>query len=54
VVQPIEALQGHGRPVGIVTHLTALAERMPARIRVRKAPEGSRVEMVRCLHPRKK
>jgi exonuclease SbcC len=47
VVQAIEALQAHDRMVGIVTHLTALAERMPAQIKVRKAPEGSRVEMVR-------
>ena len=47
VVQAIEALQAHDRLVGIVTHLTPLAERMPAQIRVRKAPEGSRVEMVR-------
>jgi DNA repair protein SbcC/Rad50 len=47
VVQAIEALQAHDRLVGIVTHLTPLAERMPARVKVRKAPEGSRVEMVR-------
>ena len=47
VVQAIEALQAHDRLVGIVTHLTPLAERMPARINVLKAPEGSRVEMVR-------
>jgi exonuclease SbcC len=47
VVQAIEALQTHGRLVGIVTHLTALAERMPAQSKVRKAPEGSRMEMVR-------
>jgi DNA repair exonuclease SbcCD ATPase subunit len=33
--------------VGIVTHLTPLAERMPAQIKVRKAPEGSHLEMVR-------
>jgi exonuclease SbcC len=47
VVQAIEALQAHDRMVGIVTHLTPLAERMPAQIKVRKAPEGSRVETVR-------
>ena len=47
VIQAIEALQAHDRLVGIVTHLTPLAERMPAQIRVRKAPEGSRVEIVR-------
>jgi exonuclease SbcC len=47
VVQAIEALQANDRLVGIVTHLTPLAERMPAQIKVRKAPEGSRVEMVK-------
>jgi DNA repair protein SbcC/Rad50 len=40
VVQAIEALQAHDRLVGIVTHLTPLAERMPAQIKVRKAPGG--------------
>jgi len=33
-----------GRLVGIVTHVEALAERLPARLRVRKHPSGSRVE----------
>jgi exonuclease SbcC len=47
VVQAIEALQAHDRVVGIVTHLTPLADRMPAQIKVRKAPEGSTVEMMR-------
>jgi exonuclease SbcC len=47
VVQAIEALPTHDRLVGIVTHLTALAERMPVQVTVRKAPEGSRVEMRR-------
>lgn len=47
VIQAIEALQAHDRVVGIVTHLTPLAERMPAQIKVLKAPEGSRVEMVK-------
>jgi exonuclease SbcC len=47
VVQAIEALQAHDRVVGIVTHLTPLADRMPAQIKVRKAPEGSTVEMVK-------
>jgi exonuclease SbcC len=47
VVQAIEALQAHDRVVGIVTHLTPLADRMPAQIKVRKSPEGSTVEMVK-------
>ena len=40
----LEALPTQGRLVGIVTHVEALAERLPARLRVRKHPSGSRVE----------
>ncbi|WP_347240957.1 SMC family ATPase [Thermus sp.] len=42
----LEALPTRGRLVGIVTHVEALAERLPARLRVRKHPSGSRVEWV--------
>lgn len=38
----LEALPTQGRLVGIVTHVEALAERMPARLRVEKSPAGSR------------
>ncbi|WP_353511854.1 SMC family ATPase [Thermus sp. LT1-2-5] len=40
----LEGLPTKGRLVGIVTHVEALAERLPARLRVRKHPSGSRVE----------
>ncbi|RTH05467.1 exonuclease SbcC [Thermus scotoductus] len=40
----LEALPTRGRLVGIVTHVEALAERLPARLVVRKHPSGSRVE----------
>ncbi|GAA6730870.1 AAA family ATPase [Thermus sp. 93170] len=42
----LESLPTRGRLVGIVTHVEALAERLPARLRVRKHPSGSRVEWV--------
>ena len=34
VVQAIEALHGGRRLVGVVTHITELAERLPARVEV--------------------
>jgi len=40
----LESLPTQGRLVGIVTHVEALAERLPARLLVRKHPSGSRVE----------
>ncbi|MCS6868412.1 MAG: SMC family ATPase [Thermus sp.] len=40
----LESLPTRGRLVGIVTHVEALAERLPARLRVRKHLSGSRVE----------
>ncbi|MGQ9510494.1 MAG: AAA family ATPase [Thermaceae bacterium] len=43
----LESLPTGGRLVGVVTHVEALAERFPARLRVRKHPSGSRVEWVR-------
>ncbi|WP_027883614.1 AAA family ATPase [Meiothermus rufus] len=39
----LEALPTQGRLVGIVTHVEALAERLPARLLVEKSPAGSRV-----------
>jgi exonuclease SbcC len=47
VIQALEALQKSNRVLGIITHLTQLAERMPAHIRVKKAPEGSWIEVER-------
>ena len=43
VVQAIEALQGGQRMVGIVTHIPELAERMPARLEVRRGPHSATV-----------
>lgn len=39
----LEALPTQGRLVGIVTHVEALAERLPARLVVDKSPGGSKV-----------
>lgn len=39
----LEALPTQGRLVGIVTHVEALAERLPARLLVEKSPAGSRL-----------
>ena len=39
----LEALPTQGRLVGIVTHVEALAERLPARLEVYKSPAGSKV-----------
>ena len=43
VVQAIEALQGGQRMVGIVTHMPELAERMPARLEVRRGAQSATV-----------
>jgi exonuclease SbcC len=47
VIQALEALQTNHRILGVITHLTQLADRMPAHIRVKKAPEGSWIEVER-------
>jgi exonuclease SbcC len=39
----LEGLCGQGRMVGIITHIAALADRMPARLRVERTENGSRV-----------
>lgn len=44
VASAIEELSAAGRLVGIVTHIEALAERMPVRFAVTKGPATSRVE----------
>ena len=43
VASVLEALPTQGRLVGIVTHVEALAERLPARLVVDKSPGGSKV-----------
>ncbi len=46
VASTIEELSASGRLVGIVTHIEALAERMPVRYQVSKGPTSSSVERV--------
>ncbi len=46
VAGAIEGLRDSNRTVGIITHVRALASRMPMRIDVTKAPEGSRIELL--------
>ncbi|MDQ3458031.1 MAG: SMC family ATPase [Deinococcota bacterium] len=43
VARVLESLTRQGRLVGIITHVTSLSERLPARLRVRKGMEGSSV-----------
>lgn len=43
VAAVLEALSEQGRMVGIITHVAALSERMPARLQVHKGPDGSTV-----------
>lgn len=43
VAAVLEGLSGEGRLVGIITHVTELADRLPARLVVRKEAEGSSV-----------
>jgi exonuclease SbcC len=43
VVGAIEQLGGEGRIVGVITHVPALAERLPVRMEVVKSPRGSSI-----------
>lgn len=43
VAAVLESLSQSGRMVGVITHVQALSERLPARLVVRKGPEGSSV-----------
>lgn len=46
VTEAVEALGATGRLVGLITHVTDLAARMPERIQVEKGPDGSKVKLV--------
>lgn len=46
VIGAVEVLGGDDRMVGVVTHVTDLAERLPARIVVEKSPRGSTIHRV--------
>lgn len=41
----IENLPVGGRMVGVISHIDELSLRLPARVRVRKTPDGSRLEL---------
>ena len=46
VASTLETLAQDDRMVGVITHVSELAERLPVRIEVRKLPGGSRLEVV--------
>ncbi len=48
VVQGIEALAGGDRLIGVISHVSELAERFPVRIQVNKAISGSTISVARC------
>lgn len=43
VAQILESLRQQDRLIGIITHIPALAERLPTQVKVRKSPEGSQL-----------
>jgi exonuclease SbcC len=43
VVAAIEQLGGDGRLVGIITHISELAERLPVKLQIQKSPRGSSI-----------
>jgi DNA repair protein SbcC/Rad50 len=45
VTKALEHLQSSGRMVGVITHVSSLAERLPSRVRVFKHSQGSRLEV---------
>lgn len=45
VMGTLDELRAGGRVVGLVSHVTELQQRIPSRLRVRRTPQGSIVEM---------
>ncbi len=45
VTQILESLRQQDRLIGVITHIPALAERLPTQVKVYKSPEGSRLEV---------
>ncbi|WP_413167938.1 SbcC/MukB-like Walker B domain-containing protein [Capilliphycus salinus ALCB114379] len=46
VTQILESLRQQDRMIGVITHIPALAERLPTQIQVRKSPGGSNLKVV--------
>jgi DNA repair protein SbcC/Rad50 len=46
VASALESLRGQHRLVGVITHVEDLADRIQTQVRVIKAPDGSRLEMI--------
>jgi DNA repair protein SbcC/Rad50 len=44
--EALSRLGGHDRMVGVITHVSELAEKMPVRVVVERLPTGSRLEVV--------
>ncbi len=45
VTQILESLRQQNRMIGIITHVSALGERLPTQIKVHKDPSGSRITL---------
>ncbi|GAB4292815.1 MAG: SMC family ATPase [Oscillatoriaceae cyanobacterium] len=45
VSQVLESLRQRSRVIGVITHITALADRSPTQIKVYKSPQGSHLEV---------
>ena len=45
VIQILESLRQQDKLIGIITHVKALGERLPTQVKVRKSPEGSKIEV---------
>ncbi|NMG05609.1 SbcC/MukB-like Walker B domain-containing protein [Brasilonema sp. UFV-L1] len=45
VTQILESLRQQDKLIGIITHVKALGERLPTQVKVRKSPEGSKIEV---------
>ncbi|HEY9808609.1 MAG TPA: SMC family ATPase [Halomicronema sp.] len=45
VTQILESLKQQSRLIGIITHISPLAERLPAQIKISKAPQGSNIKV---------
>ncbi len=45
VTQILESLRQRERLIGVITHVRALGERLPAQVKVFKSPQGSRIEI---------